>query len=105
MAGIGMTKDKNWFAAKWILLYLLKIVKNKFPKESALGIAIQAGLTDGTNWLNLEEVPIDQLKLFKTEVIFIYDDLKQKGASSLSSPEFYAGLMKRLSELVDLLRE
>jgi hypothetical protein len=105
MAGIGMTSEKKWFAAKWILFYLLEIVKDKFPKGSILDIAIEAGLNDGTNWLNLQEVPFNQLDLFKREIKLIYDDLKQKGASSLASPEFYPGLMERISELVELLEE
>ena len=105
MAGIGISAEKKWFSAKWILFYLLELLKEKFPNDSSLDKAIKAGLIDGTNWLNLEDVPNDQLELFKAEVFKIFEDLKRQGPSCLSSPEFYPGFIEKISELIEVLEE
>lgn len=78
-------------------------MKEKLPNNSHLNNAINNGVNDGTNWLNLSSAPAVHLKLFKFEIVKIFRDLKKQRPNSIASPEFYPGMLERISELIELL--
>lgn len=105
MAGISISENRGWGCAKWLFLDLLEWSKESFPVDSPLREAVERALVNDLGWLNLKDMPGDQLELFKTGVIKVHDDLKRKGPGSWRSPEFYPGAMKLISELIEQLEE
>jgi hypothetical protein len=104
MAGISISEGRSWFCAKWLFRYVVESCKENLPVDSPLRDAIEYSLVSDLHWFDVGSMPGGQSELLRTEVIRIYDHLKQ-GPDSFPSPEVYPGLMERLSDLIELLAQ
>ncbi len=103
MAGISISEHRTWICARWVVRYVLVLLKEKLPVDSPIRKAIEVTLLHETYFLFLDDIAADQLELFKVEVIKLFGDLKLQGPSCFAEPEFYPGAMERIAELIELL--
>jgi hypothetical protein len=106
MAVIGVNENKNWFTAAWSFEHVLKRVLTCLPESrSSFKKHLQQSLLNGSCFLNLESVSVEDLQVFEDALERVRSDYLVEGANSWQRPEFFQPFIESLDSLIRLCGE
>lgn len=104
MSGV-VSKDPEhaWVVASWAYRYMAHLVLKHLDPGDAVARELAHAEGPGLLYLDLEKVSPRELERFRRALAAAYVDAAKAGPSSLRwGPEFFAGFMDRLRELLEL---
>lgn len=107
MAGLisfGEEKERNWQAANWAFWSLLRRVRPFLDPGSRIRSRISHIETTKIEYLPLDGLPENEIRMFERAVVGVRDSLRSQGVDVFASPEFFPSYMEHLDQLVALLR-
>ena len=102
MAVIKVDDRNAWAVPRWVQRYVLERI-NLAEMSAALAKQIPECIEHQTYYLDLTHASLQDRKVFCMQTTRILESLKQGGPNSLSSPEFYDGLLESVIELQQIL--
>ena len=105
MAIIQISESTNWSTARWIFDNLIEDVLSDLSGNNHLKEQLKCSIQDGSYFLDLRNMEKEDKLIFSKMVRSIYDRVRENGAGSFNSPEFYNGFINKLEELIVLLEK
>lgn len=105
MAGlIWLDENHQWSVAGWVFDHVLQVSRpyvNKAGSSAILDLMDKA--ETGLNYISLEKLSPEEMKVFREALESAYQEMVTKGANSFGDPDFYPGFMKRFQELLEMI--
>src|SRR5258708_4732270 len=101
---ISFSRDLFWTAAGWVYRNVLEGIEDRLPHDQAPRLIqiLWQSRESGLEYLKLDDLPINELKLFVKALSDVYASSKQVGSAAFKSPEFFEPFMARIAELLAL---
>lgn len=103
MSGVfRFDKDESWVVASWVWRHVVRVLKTKLPRSSAIQFYEQIDTSEqsGLLFVDLEDVPASEIEAVAVGLKKTFEESKAAGEESFASPEFYAGFLERCGELL-----
>lgn len=105
MAGlIRVNQEQQWSVAGWVFDHVLRVTRSHLPQAGSSRIVeLIANAETGINYLSLESLSADEVKIFRKALENAYQELRTSGGASFGEPEFYPQFMQRFEELLEIV--
>ena len=105
MAGIRLSETEDWIVARWVYEYFIGKISCLVIPTSLTLQRLHQSQTDGTMFTTFADVSTAERQMFYDAVLQVHRDVNSRGSAVFKSPEAFPGFMKRIEDLIELMKE